>query len=140
MTRASKQCAHNTNNDGDDEHTPLLRPEQRAGISIISRSVSGSSSGTKCDTYSSSSSSTLDAPSDDEHTAAKDDDDDGDDVPKKETPLDWWQFSLILFLQLAEALTSQVINPFVPQVSSSSTLLGVLRRLRHVGLFLPRSS
>ena len=116
MTRTSNQCAHNVNNngDGENEHTPLLRPEPRAGISIISRSVSGSSSGTKYDTYSSSSSSTLDAPSDDEHTAAKDDDD--DDVPKKETPLDWWQFSLILFLQLAEALTSQVINPFVPQV------------------------
>ena len=118
MTRTSNQCAHNTQatKHGDNEHTPLLRPEPRAGISIISRSVSGSSSGTKYDTYSSSSSSTLDAPSDDEHTAAKDDGDDDDDVPKKETPLDWWQVSLILFLQLAEALTSQVINPFVHQV------------------------
>lgn len=36
---------------------------------------------------------------------------------KRETPLDWPQFSLVLFLQLAEPLTSQVIYPFVPQVS-----------------------
>lgn len=35
---------------------------------------------------------------------------------KRETPLDWPQFSLVLFLQLAEPLTSQVIYPFMPQV------------------------
>ena len=32
------------------------------------------------------------------------------------TPLPWFQFSIILFLQLAEPLTSQVIYPFAPQV------------------------
>lgn len=32
------------------------------------------------------------------------------------TPVPWFQFSLVLFLQLAEPLTSQVIYPFAPQV------------------------
>ncbi|KDQ31585.1 hypothetical protein PLEOSDRAFT_1036190, partial [Pleurotus ostreatus PC15] len=32
------------------------------------------------------------------------------------TPLPWFQFSILLFLQLAEPLTSQVIYPFVPQL------------------------
>ncbi|KAG1721342.1 major facilitator superfamily domain-containing protein [Suillus lakei] len=32
------------------------------------------------------------------------------------TPLPWHQFSIILFLQLAEPLTSQVIAPFAPQL------------------------
>jgi len=35
--------------------------------------------------------------------------------PKK-TPLPWAQFSILLFLQLAEPLTSNVIYPFTPQV------------------------
>jgi hypothetical protein len=35
---------------------------------------------------------------------------------KKVTPLPWFQFSIVLFLQLAEPLTSQVIYPFAPQV------------------------
>ena len=35
----------------------------------------------------------------------------------KATPLPWGQFSIILFVQLAEPLTSQVIYPFAPQVS-----------------------
>ncbi|KAL0948630.1 hypothetical protein HGRIS_010437 [Hohenbuehelia grisea] len=34
----------------------------------------------------------------------------------KRTPLPWFQFSLVLFLQLAEPLTSQVIYPFSPQL------------------------
>ncbi|KIM84184.1 hypothetical protein PILCRDRAFT_401840 [Piloderma croceum F 1598] len=33
---------------------------------------------------------------------------------KQPTPLPWGQFSIILFLQLAEPLTSQVIYPFAP--------------------------
>lgn len=36
----------------------------------------------------------------------------------KRTPLPMAQFSLVLFLQLAEPLTSQVIYPFLPQVCS----------------------
>ncbi|KAH7912793.1 major facilitator superfamily domain-containing protein [Hygrophoropsis aurantiaca] len=36
--------------------------------------------------------------------------------PPKRTPLPWRQFSIILFLQLAEPLTSQVISPFAPQL------------------------
>ncbi|KAJ4480152.1 member of major facilitator superfamily multidrug-resistance, DHA1 sub-family [Lentinula aciculospora] len=32
------------------------------------------------------------------------------------TPLPWFQFSLVLFLQLSEPLTSQVIYPFLPQL------------------------
>ncbi|KAH7884488.1 major facilitator superfamily domain-containing protein [Phlebopus sp. FC_14] len=35
---------------------------------------------------------------------------------KGRTPLPWRQFSIILFLQLAEPLTSQVISPFAPQL------------------------
>lgn len=35
---------------------------------------------------------------------------------KGRTPLPWRQFSIILFLQLSEPLTSQVIAPFAPQV------------------------
>jgi len=37
--------------------------------------------------------------------------------PAKSTPLPWGQFSIILFVQLAEPLTSHVIYPFAPQVS-----------------------
>jgi len=38
--------------------------------------------------------------------------------PKKlPTPLPWFQFSIVLVLQLAEPLTSQVIYPFSPQVT-----------------------
>lgn len=35
---------------------------------------------------------------------------------KLPTPLPWFQFSIVLVLQLAEPLTSQVIYPFSPQV------------------------
>ncbi|CAA7266816.1 unnamed protein product [Cyclocybe aegerita] len=35
---------------------------------------------------------------------------------KRPTPLPWFQFSIVLFLQLAEPLTSQVIYPFAPQL------------------------
>ncbi|KLO06723.1 MFS general substrate transporter [Schizopora paradoxa] len=38
---------------------------------------------------------------------------------REETPLPWAQFSLVLFLQLAEPLTSQVIYPFVPELIRS---------------------
>lgn len=36
--------------------------------------------------------------------------------PKKRTPLPWSQLIIVLFLQLGEPLTSQVIYPFAPQV------------------------
>ncbi|KAG6827619.1 hypothetical protein H0H92_011076 [Tricholoma furcatifolium] len=36
--------------------------------------------------------------------------------PKKRTPLPWAQFTIVLLLQLAEPLTSQVISPFAPQL------------------------
>ncbi|EPQ54003.1 MFS multidrug-resistance DHA1 sub-family [Gloeophyllum trabeum ATCC 11539] len=35
---------------------------------------------------------------------------------KKQTPIPWAQFSIVLFLQLAEPLTSQVIYPFTPDL------------------------
>ncbi|KDR78797.1 hypothetical protein GALMADRAFT_244352 [Galerina marginata CBS 339.88] len=35
---------------------------------------------------------------------------------KRPTPLPWAQFSIVMFLQLAEPLTSQVIYPFAPQL------------------------
>ncbi|KAG6904579.1 hypothetical protein DXG01_008881, partial [Tephrocybe rancida] len=34
----------------------------------------------------------------------------------KRTPLPWAQFTIVMFLQLAEPLTSQVISPFAPQL------------------------
>ena len=37
-------------------------------------------------------------------------------VKPVQTPLPWEQLSVLLFLQLAEPLTSQVIYPFAPQV------------------------
>jgi hypothetical protein len=39
---------------------------------------------------------------------------------KKPTPLPWGQFSIVLFLQLAEPLTYQVISPFAPAVCIQS--------------------
>jgi hypothetical protein len=35
------------------------------------------------------------------------------------TPLPWRQLSVLLFLQLTEPLTSQVIAPFAPQVNQA---------------------
>ena len=35
---------------------------------------------------------------------------------KQATPLPWFQFAILLFLQLAEPLTSNVIYPFAPEV------------------------
>ncbi|KAF9441801.1 major facilitator superfamily multidrug-resistance, DHA1 sub-family [Macrolepiota fuliginosa MF-IS2] len=35
---------------------------------------------------------------------------------KKKTPLPWFQFTIVLFLQLGEPLTAQVIYPFAPQL------------------------
>ena len=37
---------------------------------------------------------------------------------KQATPLPWFQFAIVMFLQLAEPLTSNVIYPFAPQVGS----------------------
>ncbi|KAG6872736.1 hypothetical protein C0995_007057 [Termitomyces sp. Mi166 len=36
--------------------------------------------------------------------------------PKKRTPIPWGQFTIVMFLQLTEPLTSQVIYPFAPQL------------------------
>jgi len=58
---------------------------------------------------------------------------------KTRTPLPWRQFSIILFLQLAEPLTSQVISPFAPQVCSSTvdslhTLTLLTQLIRDIGI------
>jgi len=45
---------------------------------------------------------------------------------KRPTPLPWFQFSIVLFLQLAEPLTSQVIYPFAPQVCAIERVLAVI--------------
>lgn len=37
---------------------------------------------------------------------------------RKHSPIPWGQFSILLILQLAEPLTSQVIYPFAPEVST----------------------
>ncbi|KAG2056831.1 MFS general substrate transporter [Suillus hirtellus] len=37
-------------------------------------------------------------------------------VKKPQTPLPWRQFSMLLVLQIAEPMTSQVISPFAPQL------------------------
>ena len=38
-------------------------------------------------------------------------------LKRKHNPIPWAQFSIILVLQLAEPLTSQVIYPFAPEAS-----------------------
>jgi hypothetical protein len=45
---------------------------------------------------------------------------------KSPTPLPWFQFSLVLVLQLAEPLTSNVIYPFAPQVCRTMLTLSVV--------------
>ena len=37
---------------------------------------------------------------------------------RKHAPIPWGQFSILLVLQLAEPLTSQVIYPFAPEVGA----------------------
>jgi hypothetical protein len=44
---------------------------------------------------------------------------------RRPTPVPWFQFSLVLFLQLTEPLTSQVIYPFAPQVCAVMHVLVV---------------
>ncbi|KAG1734162.1 major facilitator superfamily domain-containing protein [Suillus lakei] len=41
-----------------------------------------------------------------------------------ETPLPWRQFSILLFLQLADPLASQVITPFIPQLIRHTGITG----------------
>ncbi|KAJ6468353.1 member of major facilitator superfamily multidrug-resistance, DHA1 sub-family [Mycena sanguinolenta] len=48
--------------------------------------------------------------------AAQNDRNDLHDLHSKRTPLPLFQFSIVLFLQLAEPLTSNVIYPFAPQL------------------------
>ncbi|KAI5118640.1 hypothetical protein M0805_000016 [Coniferiporia weirii] len=61
-------------------------------------------------------------PADEETPLLRQLDDDTHERPQehqqetKETPIPWAQFSLTLFLQFAEPLTSQVIYPFIPQL------------------------
>jgi MFS family permease len=45
------------------------------------------------------------------------------------TPLPWFQFSLVLFLQLAEPLTSQVIYPFTPEVCLNTLFIRLITDL-----------
>lgn len=45
-------------------------------------------------------------------------------IKKTPTPIPWAQFSIILILQLAEPLTSNVINPFAPQFVRDSGVTG----------------
>ena len=57
--------------------------------------------------------------------------------PPKRTPLDFGQLSIVLFLQLAEPLTSQVIYPFTPQVRSfrhTSFLIDPPQLIRDIGI------
>ncbi|KAF7771079.1 hypothetical protein Agabi119p4_7053 [Agaricus bisporus var. burnettii] len=39
-----------------------------------------------------------------------------DQPAQQKTPLPWFQFSLVILLQLGESMTSQVISPFAPQL------------------------
>jgi hypothetical protein len=53
---------------------------------------------------------------------------------QKSTPLPLFQFALILFLQLAEPLSSQVIYPFAPKVLFSAVIYR-FRRLKSCSLY-----
>ena len=64
-------------------------------------------------------------------------------TPRKETPIPWGHYSLVLFLQLAEPLTSQVIYPFIPQVCpfelhtstrTTSDILSSRQLIREIGV------
>ncbi|KAG2341371.1 MFS multidrug-resistance DHA1 sub-family [Suillus weaverae] len=44
--------------------------------------------------------------------------------PTTKTPLPWRQFSVLLFLQLAEPLASQVISPLIPQMIRHTGITG----------------
>ncbi|KAH6909200.1 major facilitator superfamily domain-containing protein, partial [Coprinopsis sp. MPI-PUGE-AT-0042] len=69
-----------------------------------------------------------------------------DGKKKKITPLPVFQFGLILFLQLAEPLTSQVISPFMPQLirdlgvtGGDETAVGYYVGLMHSIFFLTQA-
>ncbi|KAF9790416.1 member of major facilitator multidrug-resistance DHA1 sub-family [Thelephora terrestris] len=51
----------------------------------------------------------------------------------KKTPVPWAQFSIVMFLQLAEPLTSQVIYPFAPELIRS---LDVAKNDAEVGYYV----
>jgi hypothetical protein len=57
----------------------------------------------------------TDRPADEETPLLRDREDQKDEG---NASIPWRQFSIVLFLQLAEPLTSQVIYPFAPQVCS----------------------
>jgi hypothetical protein len=42
-------------------------------------------------------------------------------------PIPWSQFAILLLLQLSEPLTSQVIFPFAPQVSTEQDTLELVK-------------
>ena len=61
-------------------------------------------------------------------------------VKKPRTPLPWFQFSIVLFLQLAEPLTAQVIYPFLPEVvlhhfqEIESLIAPLFQLIRNIGI------
>jgi hypothetical protein len=84
-----------------DEDTPLLGNQHRSAIGKVTESDSEVSTLTGPSNQSASNISGKSNPGQGS---------DRSEVAKK-TPLPWAQFSIILFLQLAEPLTSQVISP-----------------------------
>ena len=89
------------------EETPLLGGQRAPALEVITESESESA------TLASPPNQGSCTPSVRSKTSANG----GSDVIKK-TPLPWAQYSIVLFLQLAEPLTSQVIYP-VSALSSS---------------------
>ena len=60
-----------------------------------------------------------------------------DNGKQKITPLPWFQISIIIFLQLAEPLTGNVVTPFAPQVCCPISLLS--SNVHHILPAYPRS-
>lgn len=57
-------------------------------------------------------------------------------LKSKRTPLPWFQFSIVLLLQLAEPLTSQVIYPFAPEVRLCIVLIRLVANAPAHSLFV----
>lgn len=52
----------------------------------------------------------------DDYLVSTSEDDGRPNVQPKETPIPWRQLALVILVQFCERLTTQVLNPFIPQV------------------------
>ena len=100
-------------NDFNDESTPLLRPDANDdgynASDSTRRRATYKSNDNDNQNVNGNRNTDIEAGRNTRGTVSRKADD-------EETPVPWRQFSIVLFLQLAEPLTSQVIYPFLPEV------------------------